>query len=47
MHAGDGAVERRLAGAVRAEHRDDLAVADGEIDAAQDFGRAVAGVQAR
>ena len=40
------AVERGLAGAVRAQHGDDLAGADREIDAAQDFGRAVAGVQA-
>ena len=46
QHAGDRPVERGLAGAVRAQHRDDLAGADREIDAAQDFGRAVAGVQA-
>ena len=47
QHAGDRAVERGFAGAVRAEHRDDLALVHREVDAAQDFGRAVAGVQAR
>ena len=38
-HAGDGAVERRLAGAIGAQHGDDLALPHGEIDAAQNFGR--------
>ena len=47
QHAGDRAVERRLAGAVGAEHGDDLARADREVDAAQDLGRAIAGAQAR
>ena len=40
---GERVVERGLAGAVAAEHRDDLAGADGEVDAAQHRQRAVAG----
>ena len=44
--AGDGLVECRLSGAVGAQHGDDLALPHGEIHAPQDFGRAVAGVQA-
>src|SRR5262249_4434776 len=44
-HARDRAVERRLAGAVRAEHGDDLALVHGETDATQDLGRTITGVQ--
>ena len=44
-NAGDGAIERRFADAVRAEHGDDLAVGDAKINAAQYFGIAVAGAQ--
>src|SRR5581483_8485168 len=46
QHAGDGAVEGGLAGAVRAQHGDDFPRPDAEIDAAQNFGGAVAGAQA-
>ena len=39
------AVERRFADAVGAEHGDDLARRDIEVDAAQHFGLAIAGAQ--
>src|SRR5206468_343539 len=42
--SGDRAQQRRLAGAVRPEHGDDLLVADLERDAAEDAQVAVAGV---
>src|SRR5262245_30466735 len=40
--ARDGEIERRFSGAVRAEHGHDLAGVHAEIDATQNFGRAVA-----
>src|SRR6478609_11403604 len=43
--AGDGAVECRFADAVRAEHGDDLARLDFQIDAAQHVGVAIPGAQ--
>ena len=46
-HPGQRAQRRGLAGAVRAEQRDDRAVLDLEIDAVQDPDRAVARMQAR
>src|SRR5262249_56003533 len=39
--ARDGAIERRFAGAIRTQHRDDLAGPHGEIDAPQHLGSAV------
>ena len=44
--AGNRPVERRLADPVGAEHGDDLARLNDEVDAAQYFGFAVAGAQA-
>src|SRR5580700_659345 len=44
-NAGDGAVERRLADAVRAENGDDLARVDFQIDAAQYVRVAIPGAQ--
>ena len=44
-NAGNGAVERRLADAVRTEHGDDLARLDSQIDAAQHVSVAVAGAE--
>ena len=44
--AGDRPVEGRFADAVRAEHGDDLARLDVEIDAAQHLGGAIAGGKA-
>src|SRR6185312_6115262 len=44
--AGNRGVERRFAGAVRAEHGDDLAFAYRKVDAAQNFGLAISGAQA-
>jgi hypothetical protein len=37
VDAGDQAEERRLAGAVRADHAHDLALVDGEIEPRHDF----------
>ena len=44
--AGDGAQQRRLAGAVRAEEGDALALGDLEVDAEEDLHAAVADVEA-
>jgi hypothetical protein len=43
--AGNRRVEGRFARAVRAEHGDDLTIADLKIDAAQDFCLAIASAQ--
>ena len=43
--AGDGLQQRRLAGAVRADQRDDLALRDVEGDVVQHLDLAVAGAQ--
>jgi len=43
QEARDGAQQRRLAGAVGTEQRDDLTGADGEIDAVQHADLAIAG----
>src|ERR1700726_4695506 len=43
--AGDGAIEGRFADPVRAEHGDDLARLDFQIDAAQHVGVAIPGAQ--
>ena len=43
--ARDRAIERRLAHAVGAEHGDDLAGVDAQVDAAQNLGLAVAGAE--
>ena len=45
VRAGDGAKERGLAGAVRADQRDDLAFVDREIDVAHRLQQAVADVE--
>ena len=44
-HAGDRLQQRRLAGAVRAEQRDDLALVDLEVDAEQHLHAAVGDVE--
>ena len=45
--ADDGLEQRRLAGAVRADDGDELALADGEVDVVQHLGVAVAGPDRR
>ncbi len=45
MGAGDGAQQRRLAGAVRADERDDLAFVDRERDLAHRLEQAVSHVE--